>query len=386
MKILFISHEASITGAPLYLLHLCKHLKVETDWQLYFLLKSDGPLSTEFSKVGTTFFYNTQTSDNLFTKIANRLQKFSFFRKTRHRLLKNRIRSLKLDLIYSNTATNGNIIAFLADLNIKIITHVHELEGSINYYGKQNLQLVKKYSKAFVSTSKSVTAYLEYNLGINTDKILRLNCTPIHNLPENIDKASLKLSLGIPDNAFIVGTSGTVQWRKGWDLFIRLAQNVNHLDKERDFYFVWVGKFIDTNLIKLIENELIITNLKERVFFIGERINPMQHYALFDTFCLMSREEAFGIVAIECALFGIPINCFDAAEGLCDFIKNDAGFIIPNLDTYEMAKAIVILANEKEIYKRMGDNARDRVLKEYNVPIQLDKFCHFAKSILFIEN
>jgi glycosyltransferase involved in cell wall biosynthesis len=380
VRILFISHEASLTGAPLFLLQLCKYLKQETDWELQFLLKKEGPLGKEFSKIGKVYTFQSRSNNsNIISKIKSRITKSKLGKELKLRDLKLKLKKQNLDLIYSNTATNGNLLHELSDLNIKIITHVHELEWAITSFGQKNLELTQLYSSYYISTSPAVTKFIQSNLSDST-YVFEFKCFPIHEVPVDINTSALKVNLGIPADGFVIGSAGTVEWRKGWDLFVKLAWELKHLDQAAKVYFVWIGK-VDEKIIQEVEYEVELAGLKQIVFFIGQKENPMQYYALFDVFCLMSREEAFGIVALENAQLKTPILCFDKSEGLVSFIQSDAGIVIPYLNTHKMAESILMLRNNPDVPKRMGETASKRVKDYYNIEDQGQKLINFLNSI-----
>lgn len=373
-----------MTGAPLYLLHLCKYLKSKTEWEFYFLLKRDGPLKEEFSKLGTTFIYQERplhtASTPVYTKIINRFKKLSFIQTLDRGYLKHKLKKIGFDIIYSNTVANGEILNFLSELKIKTITHVHELDTVIQSFGIKNLELVKQNTIHYITSSSSVTKNLFINLGIEADKVTETKYFPIHVKPVATDIKAVKASLGIPAESFIVGSAGTVEWRKGWDLFIKLAADYKKISTDEEIYFVWIGGF-DENTKREIDQQIELSNLKDKVLFIGHRTNPMQIFSVFEVFCLMSREEAFGIVALEAALYSTPVMCFAGAEGLSCFVKDDAGYVIPGLDTTAMAKAIAMLRNDRGDRERRGRAACKRASEEYTLATQAEKIKDLLKSL-----
>src|SRR4051794_39912860 len=60
--VLFVSHDATRTGAPIVLLHLLRWLRANTDIDPTVLLTGDGPLATEFEAVGATVMLPPTTS------------------------------------------------------------------------------------------------------------------------------------------------------------------------------------------------------------------------------------------------------------------------------------------------------------------------------------
>jgi glycosyltransferase involved in cell wall biosynthesis len=380
VKILFISHEASNTGAPLFLLHICKYLKQHTSWKFYFLLKQDGPLHNEFAKIGNTYVYNEKyLAKNVFGKLKYKLKGSGLAIKLRQRKLIAKFSQLNLDLIYSNTATNGALLYDLSFLSVKIITHVHELAWAIDQFGMTNVELVKNYTSYYISTSPSVTAFVKEKFN-PVRPVFEINCFPIHKVPSQSNPAAIKVDLGIPVHSFVVGASGTVEWRKGWDLFVRLAWETKQLDAVAPIYFIWIGGMNKKTEIDL-QHEIKLTNLENNVLFIGHRNNPMEFYAAIDVFCLLSREEAFGIVAIESAQYGTPIICFDSAKGLASFVQDDAGVVISYPNTRKMAESVLYLAHHRQERNSMGQTALERVVKQYNIERQGDLLINYLQTL-----
>jgi hypothetical protein len=56
-KILFLGHDGNITGAPLLLLEIISWLKSNSEYQMELLLKSGGPLESDYAKTVPTAIF-----------------------------------------------------------------------------------------------------------------------------------------------------------------------------------------------------------------------------------------------------------------------------------------------------------------------------------------
>jgi len=126
MKILFISHDATRTGAPMLLLNLVKWLSEnkDLDYRITILLRKGGPLITEFEKYGTVIFFNKTCPVRLYllrSYLINRYQK----------KIISELKASSWDLIFSNTIVNGQLLELLANSQAPIVSYIHELEFSI---------------------------------------------------------------------------------------------------------------------------------------------------------------------------------------------------------------------------------------------------------------
>jgi glycosyltransferase involved in cell wall biosynthesis len=156
------------------------------------------------------------------------------------------------------------------------------------------------------------------------------------------------------DKCFEVGASGVVQWRKGDDLFIQVANYIKIRHPEVKIKFTWIG-YINNLQRSLIDSDLEKANLKDTVFFVGEQKEPENYFKNLDVFLMTSREEPLGLVCIELGKSGIPIICFENASGTEEILKKGGGFVVPYIDTAAMAEKLILYYNDESLRKRDGE-------------------------------
>src|SRR5690606_4931160 len=79
MKILFISHDATRTGAPFVLLHFCQWLKQHRkNDNIYFdiIFLGNGPLIKEFEDIADKVYIRDNKNLNLLKKIIKKVSPF----------------------------------------------------------------------------------------------------------------------------------------------------------------------------------------------------------------------------------------------------------------------------------------------------------------------
>src|SRR6185295_19776773 len=124
---------------------------------------------------------------------------------------------------------------------------------------------------------------------------------PVDNaVPLNIsDKnASIRKRLNIPVEAFVVGGSGYETWRKGKDLFVQLATLLRRRNPSRPFWFVWVGSEGDEEERRQLKHDIERAGIADCFCWTGEVSNPLDYFASFDAFALVSREDPFPLVCL----------------------------------------------------------------------------------------
>jgi glycosyltransferase involved in cell wall biosynthesis len=162
------------------------------------------------------------------------------------------------------------------------------------------------------------------------------------------DRRLTRLRLGIPPDALLVGGVGTMDWRKGPDLFVQLAAMVTRRLSDRDIRFVWVGGDSDgPNRGGLVVDAQRL-GLGDRISFIGPLDRPAELFAAMDVFALTSREDPFPLVMLEAASAGVPLVCFAGGGGAPEFAIPDAGLVSPYLDVADMAESVIRLLQQDD--------------------------------------
>jgi glycosyltransferase involved in cell wall biosynthesis len=365
-KIIFISHDASRTGAPIILLHLLQWIKNNTNHTPVVILKEGGELEAEFKKLAQCVKW---VSKNKKTKKYRAL-----FDAARQFFILRWLHKFNPSLIYANSVVSLDLGSKLKlKFNCPMICHFHELEVAINrYFGKNNFMALKDNVDLYIGVSNAVIENLVTNHGItkkNTCKILPFVPTKKYSLEEK-NNTQLKYSLGIPENALVIGGCGTLDWRKSPDIFIMVANQVKKIITQRSIYFVWVGDGRE-DVMRELDYDLKKLAL-DKVMFVGKKETPLEYFKIFDVFFLASREEPWGMVCLEAASLSMPIVCFDQAGGMPEFVQQDCGIIVPYLDIQSAACAIIQLAEDAHLRDKMGQAAQKKAIHNHDVEVA----CH----------
>ncbi|MBJ6119796.1 glycosyltransferase family 4 protein [Pontibacter sp. BT310] len=358
-KVLFISHNASRSGAPLMLYNCIKWLKIRQLIDPYILLIDGGSLENDFSCLGPTFIWNG------FHKTTNWLDRAVGFislnqKKKRHILkLKKYLEVQGFKLVYSNSIVANKVAYELGKtISCPFLSHVHEMSFSANHFYKSFLlqEYIENFDH-FISVSQQSLKLLTEELGVDESKItvippfysdiVKLNSTII------IDKENIK-----------IGFSGYAGWRKGIDLFTPLLAVCNNKFDLHNIEFIWIGE-INEETKERILYDLKILNIVSKVSFPGYITNPHEYMALLDVFVLLSREDPFPIACLEAASNNVPLICFEASGGIPDLIEDDAGKVVPYLNLDLMAEAIKAFVNNKHKRIIKGEIAAKKV-KSYS--------------------
>ena len=373
-RILFLSHDATRTGAPVVLLSFIKWLKANTDFRFAILLRGSGPLESEFSALGSTV---SLAPKELWATRPGRIisRFFSVEAWEQARLIQKAFAAQHYDLIYSNTITNGNVLRCLGKHDRPTITHVHEMDYWIRRSGKENLAQVKHHTSNYIAASEAVREHLVSSCGICNDQITVVKefIETLPPLPSSNDRLRARKALGIPEQAFVIGACGAEYWRKGRDLVVHLLVALKRQNISYPVHFVWVGGSATDEQSYEMTFDLRKAGVYSSVHFTGEVTNVFEYYASFDVFVLLSRNDPFPLVCLEAAAMGIPILCFEGAGGIPEFVEEDCGFVVPYLDLDAMAAKASLFHLKPELKLNYGRTARQKVSQGYTVNILAPK-------------
>jgi glycosyltransferase involved in cell wall biosynthesis len=180
----------------------------------------------------------------------------------------------------------------------------------------------------------------------------------------------------------VVGGSGSETWRKGKDLFVQLAALLRRRDPTRSFWFVWVGWEGDEEDQRQLKHDVEQAGVSDAFLWTGEVPNPLDYFACFDAFALVSREDPFPLVCLEAALLEKPILCFAGAGGTPELVEEDGGFVVPYLDLSAMADKLLLLGGDESLRRKMGACGAAKVRQCFSLNVMAPRLYHLIEGLL----
>ena len=382
-RILFVSHEASRTGAPKILLFFLRWLKANTDLQLFILFKRGGELLSEFEALGKVFIWPSEKINRFLlikgmAKIGIPLEAWYV------RYLHTRFRRYKFDLIYINSITCSDIIVSLkrdASLPASVVCHVHELKIIIQLLAP-DLAEAKKYIDQYIAVSEATKQNLVDHEHVPEERIAVVyEFIPVDETQQTSSSpTTIRQKLGVPQNSLVIGGAGYVHWRKGHDLLISAAKIVDTLKPNNNFAYLWVGSISEENRV-MVEEDIRKADLQGKIKFTGALANPQEYFQTYDIFVLPSREDPFPLVCLEAIALGKPIVCFEGAGGIPELVAKGCGVAVPYLDTMAMAKTIIEFAEDPKLLEKLSRKAKE-ISWEYDAETACGKLCNIIESVI----
>ena len=357
VRVLFVSHEATRTGAPKIILNVLKHFSENCDIQCESILHSGGHLASEFERhsIVDCLNYPKENTPELKKRVLKTVA---------------REKNNSPVLAICNSMESRFIARELAELDIPIIMLVHELPSS---YSEQDYQNVYEIARKVVFPVNAVQNAAHEKMPIPPGKSVihsqgLLNPSFGTGITREHAYSQIRKELNLPENAFIVLGCGTLDLRKGIDHYAAIARRViQNSHSPTPIHFVWVGEGPRWahSPYHYVQLDLNKTPARDYVHFIGERDNVEPYFVGADAFMMSSRVDPFPCVIHEAMASSLPIITFAGSGGAPEAVDDGAGFIVPYADYDQAANVISLLANQPEIAAGVRAKSKARVLERY---------------------
>lgn len=293
----------------------------------------------------------------------------------------------KFDIIHSQSFAGAGIIKYKASkLPIIITLHgtfLNEIKSALNSNS------LKGYVLASYLFLKMLADKSDRLLLSNANKIITVSyqlCNDVkkqYNIPEeklivipngininkfrptNVDDLREKLNL----SGKVILTVGRIEKQKGYHLLLKILPDIL---KNHDVKLVIVGT---GSYLPNLKKMAVKLDISDKVIFTGKVSDNdlLKYYNLADIFAFPTlRMEGLPLVILEAMACEIPVVA-SRIGGIPTVIENGRdGFLIEPSNLKELKDKILMLLEDERLAKRIGKNARSKVVKKFSVDKMVD--------------
>jgi GT2 family glycosyltransferase/glycosyltransferase involved in cell wall biosynthesis len=329
-RILFVSHDLSLSGAPLILSMLAKHL-VAHGYSVTVLSPNEGPLYEHYMREHIEVILEPAVIDDA---------------RVTYSLLK------EYGVVIVNTIVAWRSVHAARAYPRPCIWWIHE-----SSYGQQFMRTHEHVLAALQAANKVVfpsraTADLYARFGSKDHFV------PIHT---GLDLAVFDDHLNTfarEESRFVVVCVASIEPRKGQDILLRsLGEIPEDLRQRLDVYLV--GRILDWDFHKELQK---LVRLHPNVHIVGEVAHQRvtSYIRSADVFVLPSRDEALPISLLEAMSYGKVVIASNAGGTAEVVIHGEHGLIFEVGDYIELSRQLQRLAQNPELMHELERNARNR--------------------------
>ncbi|WP_020475846.1 glycosyltransferase [Zavarzinella formosa] len=286
IRVLFASHELTLSGAPILLATLIERLGgiAPTVYS-----PSDGPLKNRLLRAGIPVTHDLDLRNT--------------------------------DVIVANTIVSCPAVEAAIRAGIPLVWMIHESDPSLFPQHGWAAGLLPHAFRTVFPCHSSAASYAPYCQASSEVISLRVPPPPCPDRASERVRARSRLGIG---EEFVILTVGSIEPRKGQSDLVRIAADLPAK------IFV-VGRVLDHGEVAGAPGNVVI---------VSETDSPGDYYAAADLYVCCSRIEAFPLTVMEAASHGLPVVA-TPVYGVRDQVHEDHhGVYYPPGDTEELKKKI----------------------------------------------
>lgn len=339
-KVLVLTHELSMTGAPIVLLYAVEVLK-EEGYQLFILSQKDGMLKEKFLDKQIPVLIDGELYKN------NRWLSYA----------------KEFDLIFVNTIVPFSCIEQLKDVDIPVVWWIHDAKEGYERYLKYVLpKSIGEHVKIYCVSDYAKKVLLTFRPQYAADVLL-------YGLPDLSIFPRGKFRFDCNEQKKIFLTVGTLENRKGQDVLLEAIEKMETEEREKSiFYFIGAVKM--ESVFKKLQKSM--KKYPETVRWIPEldRNDIMDAYAQATAVICCSRDDPMPVFMAETMMMAGICICSENTGTSTLISPGENGFLYKNNSSEELAKCITyILKNNKKL-----DNIRMAARETYEKSFALSIF------------
>ncbi len=347
-RLLFISHETTLTGAPIQLLHLVRWLK-NNGWDLLVAAPEPGPISELLA------------TDGIPTTIHPNLLEEPGYAKLREL-------AAQSDVVLANTIVSWRAVRAAHAEKKPVIWYLHETLVAVRLI-RQIPQIGPALELATLLVTPTRQTARVYQ-GITT--------TPIEVVPYGIPRVpAVPRANRDPRPSFI--TLATIEPRKGQDILVDAIRKLPPQLREAA-KFRFVGRPLEEEFSNQVQAKAIgLSNIE----FTGERDHPqsLELLAQSDALVCPSRDETMPITILEAMSLGkvvISAKVGGIAEWLHDGMN---GLLVPPEDSTALAGALERCLTDQQLAAQLAAAAERTFLRHFTLERFAARFADLLQNV-----
>ncbi|SAL15737.1 type 11 methyltransferase [Caballeronia terrestris] len=200
-----------------------------------------------------------------------------------------------------------------------------------------------------------------------------------------IDKLQKKILGARTKKPFIVLGAGTIEYRKGVDLFVATAAEIRRIAPDADILMVWIGGVVPgyKQYADFVATQVEQADLSDRVEFVGETPDLEALYRFADLCFISSRLDPLPNIALDAVAAGLPVLSFERATGVAENFIGDPQLeqcVLPFLNVEEAARRVVALYHAPELRRAVCEHALQLAERRFNMTRYVETLIGMSKQ------
>lgn len=356
-RVLLVSHELSLTGAPIALLYLAESY-LRQGVQVAVISPADGPLAEEFISKGIPAVVYTKLYQDDFLAAQ----------------------SGKFDLIVLNTVVTYRAVNQLAHSKTPVLWWIHDSLASYQIGGfemcmphalPENVSVVcgGEYAR-----EQLLKYYPDYSAGLFYYMVPDLAAAALQYPVYNMGKDPARTAFAV------IGLQDT---RKGHDIFAKAIELLTDEERARSqFYFI--GRHLDEPIREAVD--AICARYPEQVTYITE-VNRQELFSVYlqiDCVVCSSKDDPLPVFITEAIMMSTLVICSEHTGSAPILEREQCGLVYHNNDPSELAEKMREVLNGADRLEAMRRRGRESYRKYFSREVFDDEAGRLLSHLAYV--
>lgn len=345
-RVLFFSHETTLSGAPMQLLHLVRELR-RAGWELTFAAPEAGPISEALAADGIPLILDG-----------------SFLVDPLHAALRQACRGF--DLAVANTIASWQVIEAAHAENVPAIWYIHETRVGVRLIHEiPPLQPALRKAKRIVTPTQETARTYE-----------ALTAAQIEVVPYGIPDLGFQPRTASDLTSFVM--LGSYEPRKGQDVMLDAIERLPAEALQR-CRFTFAGRPLDNQLFARVEAAAAQMPNVTALGGVNHR-ESQQLLAEHDVLVCSSRDETMPIAILEAMSTGRAVISTDVG-GIREWLQDGLnGWLVPPENPAALAAAIGRVAADSQARAAIALTGRRTYERHFGIARFVEHFVHVMQQ------
>jgi glycosyltransferase involved in cell wall biosynthesis len=226
--------------------------------------------------------------------------------------------------------------------------------------------------------SDAVGAYLRARNRVPAGRVRVIyNGVDVDRFSAPYDRIAKRRKIGIPSEAWVVGLVASLRPQKNHPLLLHAFERV--LPDVPEARLVLVG---DGEMRAPLEALADHLKIRERVHFLGSRLDAHELFSTFNVYCLPSRYEGMPLTVFEAMAAGKPVVA-TRVIGIQEVVADgQTGLLVPPDDPDALARALLRIWADPALGGRLAEAGWNYVNQHARLKDMVDRYAALYEELL----
>jgi glycosyltransferase involved in cell wall biosynthesis len=227
---------------------------------------------------------------------------------------------------------------------------------------RRALKWLSRTTRVFALCGERMLPFYQTIVGVSSKRLQVIpNGIDVNKYRPGANRTSIRAELGIPVDAFVVGSAGRLEVEKNYKMLLTAA--AQSCATGGPVHVVLFGDGAERPTLERLTAQL---GLQESVSFAGWRTDLPRVLPALDVFALTSVSEGLPLAILEAMACGLPIVS-TAVGDIPVVVENErAGYLVPSGDASALAARLSQLARDPDRRNALGVFGRRVVAERYS--------------------